>query len=132
MKYFICNIDSNDNCSCLGIPADYIERIIPSEHNSSSVFETEANDTFISIPYLLMLKNNSAPHGLVLKASGNEKILLLTPKIVEELEIPEEDIKDLPNTFSEFLTFIKGVSFIGQRLIFILEPKKLEQRACHD
>ena len=130
MKYFICNIDNNS--SGFAIPSEYIERIIPSERKSTSVFETEDKDIFISIPRLLRLKENAAPHGLVLKTTGSKKILLLTPKIYEELEIPEEEIKDLPITLKELLVFFKGVCFIDQKLVFILEPNKLDKRVHND
>jgi len=134
MKYFLCNIDinkSNYNCTYLGFPSEYIERIIVSERKSLSVFETEGNDSFVSIPMLLKLKEHITPHGLVLKSPGLVKILL-TPKIDEELDIPEYEIKDLPKTFAEFFIFFKGVFFIEKKIIFILDPKKIDKRFLND
>ena len=124
MKYFICALDNNPTGS-LGIPAESIERIVPAEREQSTVCDTENEENFISLPMLLKLKNNAAPHGLVLKTNGIKKVMLLCPKIDIELEIPEEDIHSLPEALSESLGFFKGAYFTNQKVILIIDPGKL-------
>ena len=122
MKYFICALDT----LTLGIPAEQTERIIPVTRVQTSVTENENGQAFISIPALFKQKENSAPHGLVLK-SAPSKTVLLTPRIDIDLEIPEESIRPLPETFSGLYPFIRGVFFTGnsEKMILIFDPKKL-------
>ena len=127
MKYFICaldNISFKSQCY-LGIPADHIERIVPVDRAAAAVHETEGEEAFISIPALLKLKDSAAPHGLVLKAPGPPKTVLLCPKIDVELEIPEEGIHSLPKALAEGLAYLSGALFTEQKLILTLEPEKL-------
>ena len=120
MKYFICAMDS----ILLGIPAERTERIIPAD---------EAGDS-ISLSALLRLKDQAAPHGLVLKgAQGSPsapdapdaQAVLLTPRIEDELEIPDEDIHRLPETLAEMLPCFRGAHFTDRSVILILDPEKL-------
>ena len=104
MKYFVCALDSiSHSPTSLGFPAEHTERIIPAGRLQSSVYETENDEVFISIPVLFKLKDNTAPHGLVLKASRFVRTVLLTPKIDVELEIPKENIHPLPEALAEKL-----------------------------
>ena len=128
MKCFICSLDSvnRSSVSCLGIPSEYIEKIIPADMAGSSLSGANEKWDLVSVPMLLNLKDIPAIHALVLKASDPVKTALLTTKIDEELEIPQEHIKQLPEVLAESLDFFKGVYFTGQRLILILEPSKLK------
>ncbi|MCL1927367.1 MAG: hypothetical protein FWG07_01050 [Treponema sp.] len=70
-------------------------------------------------------------HGVVLKANdGTEtpKTVLLTPRIDIDLEIPEEDIHSLPEAFVGFFRYFKGVYFTEDRIILILNIKKLMEK----
>ena len=133
VKYFICALGTSAK---LGIPAEQTERIIPVSRLQTSVYETENDDAFISIPALFRQKDIAAPHGLVLKGGrddGNGKTILLTPKIDIDLEIPEENIHSFPEAFAGLYTFIKGACFSGgsQNVILILDPEKLTE-VYHD
>jgi len=140
MKYFICNLDrinygsGNGNSACLGIPAGHTERIIALKRIQNILYESGSEgeaEVFISLPVLLELKDTAAPHGVVLKTKGapgadtRGKTVLLAPKIENEIEIPEEEIKQLPGALAEILTFFRGAYFSGQDLIYILDPIKL-------
>jgi hypothetical protein len=125
MKYFICALydkgSSSENC-LLGIPAEHTERIIPVDRAEASIFKTENNEVFISIPALFKLKDPFTPHGLILKSTRqNVKTTLLLPKIDLELEIPEEEIHLLPRTLNETLKYFRGVYFTSN-MILILNP----------
>ena len=132
MRYFICNLDHtnpNNPQTCLGIPAEHTERIIPAGQKdmagSEAASEPSGEEVFVSIPALLRLKDPQAPHGLVLKGGSQKRTVLLTPKIDVELEIPEEDIHPLPNTLDDFLFYFRGAFFSGPRVILILDPAKI-------
>ena len=135
MKYFICAIDivNSSTTSCIGIPAEHTARIIPASRELTSVYEKDNDEAFISIPALFNMKDNTAPHGLVLKSGlccseNNEiKTILLTPRIDIELEIPDEHIYELPVVLDEMLKYFRGAYFTGtgQSVILILDPVKL-------
>ena len=135
MRYFICSLDQksvNLPHTCLAIPAEYTERIIPAIKpgqtglaEASSEAEAPGDEILFSLPGFLKLKDPQAPHGLVLKRGSQKKIVLLSPKIEVELEIPEEDIQALPNTLDEILLYFRGAFFSEERLILILNPQKL-------
>ena len=132
MKYFICAFGNN----FLGIPAEQIQRVIPVVRVQGSVFDTDDEEAFISIPALFRQKgaafNRETPHGLVLKDSLRinnwpGKIVLLVPKIDIDLEIPEEKIQRLPEVFAGAFVFFSGVCFPEDsgKMILILDLEKL-------
>ena len=127
MNYFLCALDT----IYIGIPAERTERIIPAARVQTTVFETEEEEAFISLPVLFRQKDTTAPHGVVLKAGGEHhaagivKKVLLTPRIDKDLEIPEENIHQLPEVLVGPLRFFRGAYFNGQSVILILNPEKL-------
>ena len=130
MKYFICALDN----IYLGIPTGQIQRVMPVTRIQTSVFETENDDVFISIPALLCPKDaactHSPPHGLVLKSAACSRpgrTILLAPRIDIDLEIPEENIRRLPEAFVGVFSFFRGACFTDDsyKMILILDPEKL-------
>jgi chemotaxis signal transduction protein len=109
----------------LGIPAEHTEKIISIERAQTAVFETENGEVFISLPALFQLKE-SAPNGIILKAP-EPKTILLTPKIDIDLEIPEENIRGLPESFSGWARYFRGACFNDQNVILILDPGKIKE-----
>ena len=129
MRYFICALDKIN----LGIPAERTERIIPVTRMQTTVFETDNDnrEAFISLPMLFLQNDSVTPHGAVLKANdGTEtpKTVLLTPRIDIDLEIPEEDIHGLPEAFVGFFRYFRGVYFTEDKIILILNIKKLMEK----
>jgi chemotaxis signal transduction protein len=90
------------------------------------VCETENGEVFISLPVLFKL-DVSTPHGVVLKtpAADSVQTVLLVPRIDIDLEIPEDNIHQLPKAISGLFQYIKGVHFDDNNAIFILNPEKL-------
>jgi len=126
VKYFICALDR----IFLGIPARQTERIISVTRKQDAARETENQEVFISLPALLKQKDKAAPHGIVLKPLVSQppdapKTTLLTPKIDAELEIPEENIRSLPEVLGGAYRYFKGAYCADQKVILILTPEKL-------
>jgi hypothetical protein len=97
----------------------------------SAVYESENGEMFISLPVLFRLKE-SATNGVVLKDTSVSKeaapkIILLTPKIDIDLEIPDENIHHLPESFSGQFRYFRGACFNDQNVILILDPEKLKE-----
>jgi len=143
MKYFVCVLDRIG----VGFPTEPVERIIPAERAQTSVYERQGQEVFFSLPALFQLKDAVSVHGLVLKAralpgddmaiaDGTVRTVLLTPRIENELEIPEEDIHRLPQALAGAYTYFKGVYFTpghlplpdkGQNMILIFNWGKARQ-----
>ena len=121
MMYFICALDKVQ----LGIPAEMTAQIIHSKRIQTVLYETENNETTISLPVLFRLKDITAPYGVVLKADNPGRTVLLTPPIDIDLEIPEESIHKLPESLSPLLIFFRGIFFYNQNVILILDPAAL-------
>ena len=126
MKYFLSVFDS----VYLGIPSECTERVISVSRKQSSVYETEKQEAYISLPLLFKRSDVSSPHGIVLKAANEEiKTILLAPPLDIDTEISDEDIHDIPKAFSGILRYCKGACFIGkahgERLILTLDVEKI-------
>jgi chemotaxis signal transduction protein len=68
----------------------------------------------------------------VLKSAASQeatapKTILLTPKVDIDLEIPEENIRGLPASFSGWSKYFRGACFNDQGVILILDPQKLKE-----
>ena len=119
----------------MGIPAEQTERIVPVTREQTSIIESENQETFISLPALFRQKDITAPHGLILKAAEKSpaagplaKTMLLTPRIDIELEIPEENIRRLPEVFTGLFSCFRGICFTNsENMVLILDLKKLTE-----
>jgi len=124
MRYFICALGKIN----LGIPAGQVERILPVTGTDKT--ENENDEVYISIPKLLKQGDEPVHHGLVLKAgfNGVKKTTLLVPKIEIDLEIPDENIKRLPESFTGIYSYFSGACFTGaEKMTFMLNPEKLTE-----
>ena len=123
MKYFICALDDLQ----LGIPADSTERIIPADALPSALTEIINRETYISLTALFKKYEIKSPHGIIIKDTEIDipRTILLTPKIEFEIEIDEKEIKPLPEALAGIYLFFRGICFLGEKLILILEPVKL-------
>ena len=126
MRYFLCKL----NTIFLGIQSQRTERIISVSRIQSSVFETEKQDIFVSLPLLFGHADVSAPHGIVLKTTSEErKTVLLAPPLDIDIEIPQEDIHSIPKAFGGKLLSFSGACFIrkdqAEHLILFLDIDKI-------
>ena len=122
MRCFICTFEMIR----FGIPAECTEKIIQLSRTQNSLHETIDNDVLVSLPSLFR-QDFTTLHGLVLKLSilEGKKIILLTPKIEKEIEIPEGSIYGLPDIFSGPFIFFRGVFFSNENPVFIINPEKI-------
>jgi len=125
MRYFICSFDSF-NLIRFGIPAELTGKIMQLSRVQNSFCETAGSEIFISLPVLFRQKIID-PHGLVLKltVTGDRKIILLTPKIEKEMEIPNDKVHGLPEVLSGPFVYFKGVFFSNENPVLIICPEKL-------
>jgi hypothetical protein len=106
----------------LGIPAETTGRIIPAPRTQKTLYESEGEETFISLPVLFRKNAVPAPHGMVLKKNH---IVLLTPRIETDLEIPQDDIHLLPALLGEKLSCFGGACFNKEKFILLLDTENL-------
>jgi hypothetical protein len=132
VKFFICSADSVH----FAVPSEKTERIISLDRVQTGVCEKENNEAFISLRALFRFESPSAPHGLILKSgrpgpNGEPvKTIHLTPKIDIELEIPEENIYDLPKSFTGLFRFFSGLCFTEKQdnVILIIDIEKILEK----
>jgi len=111
----------------IGIPSERTERIITLNRDQNSICESENGEYFISIPALFKLEHCAA-HGLVLKSTnGEDRIVLMLPKIDIELEIPDENIYNLPNVLAGNFKYFCGTCFTDNKPVLILNTNKLSE-----
>jgi hypothetical protein len=165
VKYFICALEGTPFTERkevttagtlpgnvhLGIPAERTERIISMTRIQTAIYVIENQEAFISLPCLFRLKDVLAPHGIILKTDKSDipinkssdisidkhiKTILLTPKIDIELEIPEESIHRMPESFAGLFRCFKGAYFTaagtGQSVILLLDPEKIVESIHND
>jgi chemotaxis signal transduction protein len=116
MRYFICAFDELH----IGIPAECAERIIPLDEADSS------QTAYISLAGLCGQKEPESPHGLVLKTKDSPALVLRTPKIKTDMELPEEGIRELPRVFAGILRYFRGVYMDASRMILVLDPQTIK------
>ena len=135
MKYFTCALDKIH----IGIMAQKTEKIIQSARTMSTVFETQTIENkevefFVSLPLLFMTADTATPHTIVLKSclmpsrDLNVKLFLLTPRIENEVEIPEDSIQQLPGALLDLHGYSKGIYFNNQTMTFILNIETILEK----
>ena len=134
MNYFICTIEKFK----VGIPASFTERIIPSNRDQKTIIEITDSEIggqmrFISIPLILNIQNVPVPHGIIIKSAvlGFKKpckTVFLLPPIETSIDIPDHDIKLLPESFGTFYGYFSGVCFSGKDMILLLNPKAIAEK----
>ena len=138
MKYFVCTLNNIQ----IGIMAHKTEKIIQSIHTMNCAFETQTTNNgeleiFVSLPALFLLKDTITPHTVVLKTCAissldqKVKIFLLTTRIENEVEIPEESIHPLPLALADLYGYSKGIYFTNEaaeNMILILNIEKFFEK----
>ena len=134
MKYFICSFVTPAPqlpSMNFGFPSEQTERIISVDRVQTNIYETVEHETYISLPALLRQKGIAAPHGLVLKSLNS--VILLTPKIDVEMDLPQEKITKLPEIFTGVFSIFSGGCFLDKTagncdLVLLLDPKKIMEK----
>jgi chemotaxis signal transduction protein len=85
------------------------------------LYETENDETFISLPVFFQKNEVSAPHGVVLKHS--RRVVLLVPRIDVDLDISPQDIRALPECLR--LSCFTGAAFVENDLILLLNTDRI-------
>ncbi|MDR2072624.1 MAG: hypothetical protein LBP60_04225 [Spirochaetaceae bacterium] len=122
MKCFICSLDE----ITLGIPSKPIAQIISAPRVQDALFASENGEGYISLPVLFQKESVPAPHGIRLKDRGNGgSLVLLVPRIDTDMEIPEEEIRSLPDLVEKKLPCFSGVFFSEKGPVLVVDTEKL-------
>lgn len=146
MRVFLCSY----NGFSLAIPIDLVSSIFLINDNPDYKFyyDHEKRNTYISLPVLFNCPAINIHHGIVLKNENvssetfEDKIILLSTKIIKESEIPSEKFYSIPKTIflMKFASNFNGIFFHSQRIrnntvqnisagemVLLLNPQKLIQ-----
>ncbi|MDR3114338.1 MAG: hypothetical protein LBU25_02325 [Treponema sp.] len=143
MKNFLCAFER----IFLGIPSECVAELLQVSQAMHTMIETNPSrgEVLFSLPRLLGRAELPAPHGIRLKPldypamlvralreyAGPEvpRIMLVTPAVETEVDIPHEAIQELPGFIGlPRLSFFKGVSFSDARMTAFIDPVLLVSR----
>jgi chemotaxis signal transduction protein len=132
MRFFICAVDE----IILALPVDFVARIISVSRSGNVLAESDGGDVYLSLP--LVFKKGEIPvhHGIVLKhgellTAFKQKppagVILSTPRIETDMDIPDGDIRSLPTFMgqSDMLPYLSGAVFTGTTMILIVDIELL-------
>jgi len=127
MRVFICHY----NKFSLAIPSEYISSIfIQSFKISNQVqYNSKNHITYISLPLLFNCPNINIKHGIILKKEKcdiENKVILLSAKIENEKEIPDDFFYPLPKIMGlmKFSHVFNGIFFSSGGNNLIAESAK--------
>ncbi|MDR1986464.1 MAG: hypothetical protein LBP88_05765 [Treponema sp.] len=144
MRNFLCAFER----IFLGIPSECVAEILQAPQDLHAMIETNPNrgEVFLSLPRLFCRADVPAPHGIRLKPLAYPetqvralqeytklevpRIVLVTPAVETEADIPPEAIRELPGVIGLLgrLSFLRGVSFTGTKMTAFIDPVLLVSR----
>jgi len=143
MRVFLCSY----SLFSLAIPTDFISSIFLHQENLNQKieFNTENNNTRVSLPLLFECPDSNVKHGIIIKNdadndSTENRFILFGTAVESEMDIPAESIFPLPNIMGvmQFSFVFDGICFftgnsnegenkINNELVLLLNPQKLVQ-----
>ena len=146
MRIFLCSYDN----FFLAIPMNIVSSIFltPKKNTGIIDYDSENNNTYISLPMFFNDKEYKVCHGIILKNGSQNhdtdsnltegRTILLSSKILSEKEIPSEHFNPVPKTLSAYRDFsiIKGIFFISHNtadketaegIVLLLNIEQLEK-----
>jgi hypothetical protein len=116
MRFFVCPFGSIN----IGIPVEAAEALMVygREAEAAILRDEESSKVFFSLPRFFNIEGGILRHGIILKVpgsisgdSGTGRILLV-PVVQQEVDIPGEEIQEMPGIVANILDGMGGVSFI--------------------
>jgi len=129
MRFFIFPIDK----IYIAVAADNVKRFISHDENyKDSVNKDSVSIDRIEIPvYMIFGKlrcyENMSFHDIVLKqeTNDNKSLVIITPPVEKDIDVPESEIQSLPASFSGVYSSFNGLYFNDKKIIFFLDIEKL-------
>jgi len=130
MRVFLCPYGGFS----LAIPMDAVLSVTLHHKKTEETVEVnqENLNTYISLPLLLNCAGGEPRHGIILKDGDDERLekktVLLTYEIESEIELAQNKIYPLPESFSamKFSQYFMGMVF-SKELILLLNPEQTVQ-----
>ncbi|MCL2191880.1 MAG: hypothetical protein FWB78_00610 [Treponema sp.] len=110
--------------------------------NDAIMHDAENRNTYISLPLLFNLPLQAVRHSIILKTfneqddgTNKNKIILSSPEVVREMEIPDAEIHLVPKVLSgtRFFNLFSGIHLSEKPVlinpVLVLCPEKLMQHA---
>jgi len=144
MRIFLCSYKN----FFLAVPMNSVSSIYLSYDKMNNIidFDSRSRNTFISLPALFDIDNNDVCHGIVLKNNCQntdsdseiieDRIILISTRILSEKEIPSGDFTPVPKALRIFKKFsvFNGIFFISSDntadkkahdAVLLLDPEQL-------
>jgi hypothetical protein len=118
MRVFLSDFSS----FTLAIPMDAVASIVIYKQRVENDDQENCN-IYISLPQLFNLPREAVCHGIVLQQCDNtaNKVVLLSPEIKRDIEIPNELFYPIPKALGSlrFSTVFSGIQFAGNPVLLL-------------
>ncbi|MCL2176243.1 MAG: hypothetical protein FWB73_09395 [Treponema sp.] len=122
MRYFIFPIEN----IYIAVSADKVKRFI--SHNSEESSDNGKIKITVNSIFgkLHNTDNKIFSHDIVLKqkTNDNKTLILVTPPVERDIDVAENQIQNLPGSFSGVYSSFNGLYFDKQNIIFFLNLEK--------
>jgi hypothetical protein len=86
-------------------------------------YDQKTRNTYVSLPRLFNLSNESVHHGIILREwnSKANKVVLLTAEVKRDIEIPDDQFYPIPKSLSSlhFSEIFSGIHFSGNPVLLL-------------
>jgi chemotaxis signal transduction protein len=109
----------------LAVPMDSVASIMLYEQETEKPiqYDQENRHTYVSLPRLFNLTNETIHHGIVLREwnSKANKVVLLTAEVKRDVEIPDEQFYPVPKALGalRFSSMFSGIQFDGHPILLL-------------
>jgi len=117
----------------LAVPMDAVAAmVLPPKQETENImqYEQESRSTFVSLPRLFNLPNETAHHGIVLREWNSKvnKVVLLTAEVKRDIEIPDAEFYPIPKALGalRFSQLFSGIQF-SDNPVLLLNVKQLSE-----
>jgi chemotaxis signal transduction protein len=109
----------------LAVPMDAVAAMMLYNQKTEEImhYDQEKRSTYVSLPRLFNLPNESVYHGIILREwnSKANKVVLLTAEVKRDIEIPSEKFYPIPKALGalRFSELFSGIQFSGNPVLLL-------------
>jgi chemotaxis signal transduction protein len=109
----------------LAVPMEAAASIMLCDHETEKTvhYDKDTMNTYISLPKLFNLPDETVRHGIILRDDGNtaNKVVLVTSEIKRDIEIPDRQFHSMPKALSalRFSKMFGGIHFSGNPILLL-------------
>jgi hypothetical protein len=109
----------------LAVPMNAVGAMMLYDQETEKVihYDQKTRNTYISLPRLFNMPNESVHHGIILREwnSTTNKVVLLTAEVKRDIEIPDDQFYPMPKSLGvlRFSEMFSGIHFSGNPVLLL-------------